>query len=103
MGADLGTPLRLAQDIFDPLQQIVAGGCHLNRDTSSNIAETFADGEITQYRFDIVPGKISFDNGFELDNPEGANFSASLISPHISGEATAGDCILRRCPPKVTI
>ena len=103
VGADLGTPLRFAQDVLNPLQQIVAGGCHLNRDTSLAIAQSFADGDITQYRFDVLPGKIRFDNGFELDNPEGANFNASLISPHISGEATAGDCILKRCPPKVTI
>ena len=103
VAADPGTPLRLAQDILNPLQGLLAGGCNLNRDTGGAIAEAFADGDVVSYRYDVLPGKISFDNGFVLTNPEGADFRGSLISPHISGEATAGDCVLTRCPPKVTI
>ena len=79
----------------------------MNRDTSKAIERAFADGDVTQYRYDVLPGKIVFDNGFVLDNPEsrkrGGGGGGSLISPHISGEATAGDCILTRCPPRVTI
>ena len=97
VGAEPGSVLRVAQDVLNPLQMVLAGGCHLNRDTASAISEAFEDGDVIQYRYNLLPGKISFSNGFELENPEGLNFSGGLISPHISGEATAGDCILTRC------
>ncbi|QDZ24293.1 methyltransferase [Chloropicon primus] len=103
VGAQPGTPLRIAQDVLTPLQRVLAGGCNLNKDTSSAIARAFADGEVTQYRYDVLPGRVVFSNGFELENPEGSGGVGSLISPHISGEATAGECILKRCPPRVTL
>lgn len=34
-----GTILKFLQRILDPLQQAVAGGCHLTRDTGKNISE----------------------------------------------------------------
>ncbi len=93
----LGRP---AHSLFAP-QRAVAGGCHLNRDTADAIDAAFADGDVTQYRFDLLPGKIAFSNGFSLDNPGSAG--AGLIAPHVSGEATAGDCVLTRCPPRVAL
>ena len=62
----------------------------------------FADGDVTSYRYDVLPGEILFDNGFSLKN-EDAPSGLGLLSPHISGEATAGDCVLTRCPPKAKV
>lgn len=80
----------------------MAGGCNLNRDTAGAIAAAFADGDVTSYRYDVLPGEILFDNGFSLKN-EDAPSGLGLLSPHISGEATAGDCVLTRCPPKAKV
>ncbi|KAL8533789.1 hypothetical protein ACS0TY_009980 [Phlomoides rotata] len=59
-----GTILRLVQGILDPLQQTVADGCHLTRNTATNIARAgFA-------KLDVNMAVLS---------------SASLINPHIYG------------------
>ncbi|GFP81061.1 methyltransferase-like protein 7b, partial [Phtheirospermum japonicum] len=44
-----GTILRFVQRILDPLQQTVADGCHLTRNTANNIATTgFASVDVNQ-------------------------------------------------------
>lgn len=61
-----GTILKFMQKALDPLQQTVADGCHLTRDTGKNIFEAgFSD--------------LQFSMAF-LSN-------ASLIKPHIYGMA----------------
>jgi ubiquinone/menaquinone biosynthesis C-methylase UbiE len=56
--------LWLQQALFDPLQQALADGCHLTRDTAATIlAEAWSSVELTSFRVD----------------------GASLISPHIRG------------------
>ncbi|KAL0538878.1 hypothetical protein IC582_023045 [Cucumis melo] len=40
VAAKEGTALRFIQDVLDPLQQIVADGCHLTRRTGQNIIQT---------------------------------------------------------------
>ncbi|KAL0385826.1 UNVERIFIED_CONTAM: Methyltransferase-like protein 7A [Sesamum radiatum] len=61
-----GTILRFAQGILDPLQQTVADGCHLTRNTATNIAGA----------------------GFaSLDVNQAVLSSASLINPHVYGIA----------------
>ncbi|XP_011655689.1 methyltransferase-like protein 7A isoform X2 [Cucumis sativus] len=40
VAAKEGTVLRFIQDVLDPLQQIVADGCHLTRRTGQNIIQT---------------------------------------------------------------
>ncbi|WZN66580.1 methyltransferase [Chloropicon roscoffensis] len=94
VAAPSGTPLRTAQDLLSPLQRVVAGGCNLNRNTEVSIAAAFEDGDVTSYRYDVLPGEILFDNGFSLKS-EGDGLG--LLAPHISGEATAGRCVLTRC------
>ncbi|KAG0471687.1 hypothetical protein HPP92_016233 [Vanilla planifolia] len=39
VASDDGSLLRLAQSILDPLQQFVAGGCHLTRETGKQISQ----------------------------------------------------------------
>ncbi|KAL2226087.1 methyltransferase-like protein 7A [Sesamum indicum] len=61
-----GTILRFVQGILDPLQQTVADGCHLTRNTATNIAGA----------------------GFaSLDVNQAVLSSASLINPHVYGIA----------------
>ncbi|GFQ02557.1 methyltransferase-like protein 7a [Phtheirospermum japonicum] len=61
-----GTILRFVQRILDPLQQTVADGCHLTRNTANNIATTgFASVDVNQ----VVLS------------------TASIINPHIYGVA----------------
>ncbi|XP_047968394.1 putative methyltransferase-like protein 7A isoform X1 [Salvia hispanica] len=61
-----GTLLRFVQGILDPLQQTVADGCHLTRDTATNIAKAgFADLHVNQAILS----------------------TASLINPHVYGIA----------------
>ena len=61
-----GTSLKFWQSVLDPLQQIVADGCHLTRETGKNISEAGFSG---------VDLSMAF-----LSN-------ASLISPHVYGMA----------------
>ncbi|KAI9169266.1 hypothetical protein LWI28_009732 [Acer negundo] len=63
-----GTSLKFWQSVLDPLQQIVADGCHLTRETGKNISEA---------GFSSVDLSMAF-----LSN-------ASLISPHVYGMAYA--------------
>ena len=123
VAAPSGTPLRTAQDLLSPLQvrfnpspptttilllvtdcltlqRVVAGGCNLNRNTAVSIAAAFDDGDVTSYRYDVLPGEILFDNGFSLKS-EGDGLG--LLAPHISGEATAGRCVLTRCPAEAKV
>lgn len=59
--------LRLQQALLDPLQQALADGCHLSRDTAATIqAESWSQLQVQSFRVD----------------------GASLISPHIRGVAT---------------
>ncbi|KAH7515970.1 hypothetical protein FEM48_Zijuj10G0084700 [Ziziphus jujuba var. spinosa] len=62
-----GTSLRFIQSVLDPLQQTVADGCHLTRETGKNIFEA---------GFSYVQLNMAF-----LSN-------ASLISPHVYGIAS---------------
>lgn len=44
-----GTLLRFVQGILDPLQQTVADGCHLTRNTAASIARAgFADLDVNE-------------------------------------------------------
>mmetsp|Transcript_13950 Transcript_13950/g.19186 ORF Transcript_13950/g.19186 Transcript_13950/m.19186 type:complete len:309 (-) Transcript_13950:109-1035(-) len=80
VGADpVSNPaLRFQQTLFDPLQQFVAGGCHLTRDTGKLIRSftTRLPVEATFQRVDIESFMV----------PE-----ISLIAPHISGVATKAE------------
>lgn len=61
-----GTIHRLVQGVLDPLQQMVADGCHLTRNTGNSIAKAgFSDLDINQ----VVLS------------------TASLVNPHIYGIA----------------
>lgn len=61
-----GTLLKFWQSVLDPLQQTVADGCHLTRQTGKNISEAgFSD--------------------VKLSNALLSN--ASLINPHVYGIA----------------
>lgn len=61
-----GEPLRFWQNLLDPVQQLVADGCHLTRDTLSLIeAAQFAS--VSAHNFQV----------------EGA----SIIGPHVCGIA----------------
>lgn len=61
-----GTIRRLVQGVLDPLQQMVADGCHLTRNTGTSIAKAgFSDLDINQ----VVLS------------------TASLVNPHIYGIA----------------
>lgn len=61
-----GTILRFVQGILDPLQQIVADGCHLTRNTGTDIARA----------------------GFKsLDINQASVSTLSIISPHVYGIA----------------
>ncbi|KAL9266443.1 Thiol S-methyltransferase TMT1B-like protein [Drosera capensis] len=62
VGAKDGTLLRFLQNILDPVQQFVADGCHLTRDTAKLIAEA---------EFSQVDGRMIFVS------------EASLINPHV--------------------
>ncbi|XP_024933677.3 uncharacterized protein LOC107428942 isoform X2 [Ziziphus jujuba] len=62
-----GTSLRFIQSVLDPLQQTVADGCHLTRETGKNIFEA---------GFSYVQLNMAF-----LSN-------ASLIIPHVYGIAS---------------
>ncbi|CAN8239067.1 unnamed protein product [Cochlearia groenlandica] len=62
-----GSFLRLVQNVLDPLQQVVADGCHLTRDTGKYIVEARFNGGL-----DIEKATIS---------------SSSYISPHVYGVA----------------
>ncbi|KAL3823954.1 hypothetical protein ACJIZ3_019983 [Penstemon smallii] len=61
-----GTLLRFVQGILDPVQQTVADGCHLARNTADNIANAGFSG------IDVNQAVLS---------------SASLINPHVYGIA----------------
>ncbi|KAK2636184.1 hypothetical protein Ddye_030976 [Dipteronia dyeriana] len=61
-----GTSLKFWQSVLDPLQQIVSDGCHLTRETGTNISEAGFSG---------VDLRMAF-----LSN-------ASVISPHVYGIA----------------
>ncbi|KAI3467325.1 hypothetical protein Pfo_023988 [Paulownia fortunei] len=61
-----GTILRFVQGILDPLQQTVADGCHLTRNTAANIAGAGFAG---------------------LDVNQAVLSTASLINPHVYGIA----------------
>ncbi|XP_026386276.1 methyltransferase-like protein 7A isoform X1 [Papaver somniferum] len=66
VAAEGGTGLRFVQNVADPLQQLLADGCHLTRETGKYISEAgFSDVNIN---------KVSV-------------FSASYISPHVYGTA----------------
>lgn len=62
-----GTILRLLQSVLDPLQQTVADGCHLSRDTGK---------EILKAGFSSVDLSMAF-----LSN-------ALIINPHVYGIAS---------------
>lgn len=62
-----GTSLRFIQSVLDPLQQTVADGCHLTRETGKNIFEA---------GFSYLQLNMAF-----LSN-------ASLINPHVYGIAS---------------
>lgn len=66
LGIAAGTSLRFWQDILNPVQQFVADGCHLNRNTLDYIHDA---------SFPVVKA----DN---INVP-----SISIISPHIIGMA----------------
>ncbi|CAA3022696.1 methyltransferase-like protein 7A isoform X2 [Olea europaea var. sylvestris] len=66
VAANDGTIHRLVQGVLDPLQQMVADGCHLTRNTGTSIAKAgFSDLDINQ----VVLS------------------TASLVNPHIYGIA----------------
>lgn len=61
-----GTILRFVQGILNPLQQTLADGCHLTRNTATNIARA----------------------GFaSLDANQVVLSTASLVNPHVYGIA----------------
>ncbi|GAB2280257.1 hypothetical protein Dimus_014899 [Dionaea muscipula] len=66
VGAKDGTFLRYVQNILDPLQRVVADGCHLTRETGKLIAEA---------EFSQVDSRIMFVS------------NASLVNPHVYGIA----------------
>lgn len=66
VAAKEGTPLRFAQNILDPLQQLLADGCHLTRDTGRYIAEAGFSG---------------------VDSTITRILNASFINPHLYGTA----------------
>lgn len=65
-GVAEGTVLRFVQSVLDPLQQTVADGCHLTRETGSQISEAGFLG-------------VELNSGF-LSN-------ALFINPHVYGVA----------------
>lgn len=66
MGDTDGTFLRFLQRVLDPLQQTVADGCHLSRETGDNISRA----------------------GFSSVDLEMAFLSqASFVNPHVYGIA----------------
>jgi len=68
VAAPAGTMDRFMQDLLTPLQQLLADGCHLNRDTAARIEAAGFD-KVDLIRFSV---------------PE-----LSIIGPHIAGIATA--------------
>ena len=62
--------LQFAQWAFDPLQQLLADGCHLRRDPLPVIAAAFETVESERFRVDGM----------------------GLIAPHVAGLATRGMC-----------
>ncbi|OVA08978.1 Methyltransferase type 11 [Macleaya cordata] len=66
VAAQGGTALRFIQNVADPLQQLVADGCHLTRETGKHISEAgFSDVNINMVSLS----------------------TASLIKPHVYGTA----------------
>ncbi|CAA7396246.1 unnamed protein product [Spirodela intermedia] len=66
VAAQDGTLLRFAQRALDPLQQFVADGCHLARETGKSISKAgFSDVQISATSIDVL----------------------SIVSPHIYGLA----------------
>lgn len=72
-----GSWVGLAQALFDPLQQAVAGGCHLTRDPLPLIEATFGPQQVFAERRQLAVG----DGVGPLPPPH------FLLSPHISGFA----------------
>ena len=64
--------LAIGQRLLDPLQSLLADGCHLTRDTGALLEEAASAGRFSHLALDK----------FNLASP-----MASLISPHIAGEA----------------
>lgn len=68
VAADFDQPLLVAaQTLLDPLQQAVAGGCHLRRNTEASLRAAAGFQDVNVERFSVD--------------------SVSLISPHLAGIA----------------
>lgn len=52
--------LRSAQNVLNPLQELLADGCHLNRDTGATLQSYIGDGfsEVNVERFDMLFGTL---------------------------------------------
>ncbi|KAK1266068.1 hypothetical protein QJS04_geneDACA000575 [Acorus gramineus] len=73
VAAQGGTFLRLVQRVVDPLQQVVADGCHLTRETGNDISKA----------------------GFSVVKANMAHLSSvSLISPHVYGKEPESNVLL---------
>ncbi|GMH01740.1 hypothetical protein Nepgr_003579 [Nepenthes gracilis] len=66
VGAEDGTFIRYVQNVLDPLQQILADGCHLTRETAKHIAHA---------------GFVHVDSNMAFVS------NASIINPHVYGIA----------------
>ena len=69
--------LTMAQQLADPLQQVLAEGCHLRRDPGDEILEAFGHANVQSERF-VLSASSS-------DNLLPPHF---LLSPHLIGVAT---------------
>jgi len=76
VAAPEGTWLRLAQGVFDPLQQVVAVGCRLTQRPLPVIQDTFGPERVAAERWDVRE-----ENGL---GPLAPHF---LLAPHVSGYA----------------
>mmetsp|Transcript_7623 Transcript_7623/g.21659 ORF Transcript_7623/g.21659 Transcript_7623/m.21659 type:complete len:204 (-) Transcript_7623:96-707(-) len=68
VAAPAGSPLRGCQAALDPLQQALAGGCHLTRETGAAVLEHFPAARVESFQADGL----------------------CVLSPHVAGEAVAG-------------
>ena len=89
--------LRLQQQLLDPLQQLLADGCHLTRDTKAALTSagwSLGDASLRSGALDKGTGVVEpqgkmgdWGNGVREFEVEG--LTSQLIAPHIAGVLTA--------------
>eukprot|EP00613_Pedinella_sp_CCMP2098_P013492 CAMPEP_0171750568 /NCGR_PEP_ID=MMETSP0991-20121206/41466_1 /TAXON_ID=483369 /ORGANISM="non described non described, Strain CCMP2098" /LENGTH=259 /DNA_ID=CAMNT_0012351521 /DNA_START=240 /DNA_END=1019 /DNA_ORIENTATION=- len=76
--------LGLVQDILDPLQGVVAAGCHLNRRTGDLILASASGTSAATPALPSAPPLFERVEPFDRFDAEGQSF---LIAPHVAGVA----------------